>query len=226
MEISSEQTETERSSRGLQSKKRKLEETYIDTLTEILEKFKISKSSEEKNEQLGFFNSLAEAGMKLKHVLPGSIIMIIEFESFSALLCFGALYNSGVFKNMLTHGLVTEDYLASHGLSSVTLRLEVKKEDYLKCLEMMRQGKRCNISFSIPLCGVYSGCSLFIVCIIINNEDIKSIFDVNVFQILCQISVVLTILFGFNAVVSHLFTCIKMCHFIQIRILPDTVHHS
>ena len=151
VDISSEQTGTERSFEGLHSKKRKLEETYIDTLTETLKKIKNAKSSAETNEQLGLFTSLAESGIKIKQICSGSIIIILEFESVPALLCFGALYNSGMFKNMLTHGIITEDYLASHGLSSVMLRVEVKEEDYLKCLETMRQGKLCYISSLAPL---------------------------------------------------------------------------
>ena len=143
LEISSQQTETERGCEELQSKKKKLEETYIDTLTETLNNFKISKSSEEKNEQLGYLNRLADLGTKIKQIYSGSIIMVLEFEGVPALLCFGAMYNSGMFRNMLTHGFITEDYLASHGLSSVMLTVQVKKEDYLKCFQKMRQGKHC-----------------------------------------------------------------------------------
>ena len=142
VEINSEQPGTEWSSDPLQSKKRKYDETFVDVVTETLEQFKKSKSIKEKNKQLGFLNILAEAGIKIKEIFNGSIIMVLEFDSVPALLCFGVLYNSGMFKNMLIHGFITDDFLASHCLSSVTLTVEVKNEDYQKCLQSMRQGKQ------------------------------------------------------------------------------------
>ena len=150
VEISSEQPGTEKSCKVLLLKKKKLEEKYIDTLSETLDKLRTAKSNEERNEQLGLFTSLTESGIKIKQICSGSIIIVLELEGVSALLCFGALYNSGMFRNMLTHGFITEEYRASHDLSSVMLTVEVKKEDYLKCLETMRQGKLCNISFLAP----------------------------------------------------------------------------
>ena len=147
MEISTEQTETERACKGMHSVKRKYYETFVDVVTDTLKQFKKSKSIKEKKEQMRFFESLAESGTKIQQIFNGSIIMVLEFENLSALLCFGALYNSGMFKNMLLHGFITEDFLVSHGLSSVTLTVEVKKEDYQKCLRTMTQGKHCNIYF-------------------------------------------------------------------------------
>ena len=126
---------------GLQSKKRNFQETFIDLVNNSLEMLKISKSNEERHVQLKFVKTLAEAGIQIKSVIEGSIIVIFEFSSLAAVLCFGALYNSGMFKNMLQDGFITEDFLTSHGLSSVTLTVEVKKEDYQKCLETMTQGK-------------------------------------------------------------------------------------
>ena len=139
------------SNEGLHSKKRKFHETFIELVTDALEILKKSKSHEERNEQLKFVKTLADTGIQIKSVIDGSIIMILKFESIAALLCFGALYNTGMFKNILEDEFITQDYLASHGLSSLTLRVEVKKEDYQKCLEMMRQGKHYNISFLAPL---------------------------------------------------------------------------
>ena len=176
MDISSEQIGKERSREGLHLKKRKYDETFVDVVTETLEQYKKSKSVEEKNKQLEFLNLLAEAGIKLKQIFHGSIIMILEFEGIPALLCFGALYNSGIFKNMLTHGFITEHSLAFHGLSSVMLRVEVKKEDYLKCLEVMGQGKHCNISLRSSVSSLFLMLHVYYVSslyTIVNNEDIK-----------------------------------------------------
>ena len=160
----------------LQSKKRKLQETFIELATHSLEQVKKSKSIDETNEKLRVtMNTLEEAGIKLKTLIEGSILIILEFEGLPALLCFGALYNSGMFRNMLIHGFITEEYLASHGLSSVMLRVEVKKEDYLKCLETMRQGKLCNI-LSLALCeGVCSRSSLFVLSPLCTLSEIMMI---------------------------------------------------
>ena len=141
VELSSEQTETMSScnNEGLQSKKKKLEEAVIDLLMDSLEKVKQSKSSDERSAQLQFLNTLADTGIKIKTLMEGSIIMILEFESLPSLLYFGTLYNSGVFKTMLQAGFITHDNLVSNCLSSVTL--EVRREDYNKCLKTFRQCK-------------------------------------------------------------------------------------
>ena len=148
VELSSEQTENVGScnNEGLQSKKRKLEETVIDLLTDWLEHAKKSKSSDERIENLQSVKFLVDTGIKIKTLMDGSIIMVLEFESLPSLLCFGTLYNSGVFRNMLQTGLITRDCLASHCLSSVTLTVEVRKEDYNKCLKTVIQGKvQCTV---------------------------------------------------------------------------------
>ena len=150
MDISSEHTEQERidKNEGLRSRKRKLQETFLELATYSLEQVKKSKSIDETNEKLRVtMTTLMEAGIQLKYLTEGSIIMILEFASVSAILCFGAFYNSGVFKNMMQVGFITQDYLASNCLSSVTLTVEVKKDDYNKCLETGRQGKYCTVYF-------------------------------------------------------------------------------
>ena len=132
------------SNEGLKSKKRKFQETFMDLVNNSLEMLKMSKSNEERHVQLKFVKTLADAGIQIKSVIEGSIIVILEFLSLAAVHCFGALYNSGMVKSMLQDGFVTEDFLTFHGLSSVTLTVEVKKEDYQKCLETLTQGKYCN----------------------------------------------------------------------------------
>ena len=132
------------SNEGLHSEKGKFIKSFMELITNSMEKIKISKSNEERNEEMKFMKTLAETGIKIKSVIEGSIILVLEFSSLAALLCFGALYNSGMFKNMLQDGFITQDYLASRGLSSATLSVEVKKEDYKKCLETMTQGKHYN----------------------------------------------------------------------------------
>ena len=150
MEISGEEAEKESSNNneGLCSRKRKLQETFLELATYSLEQVKKSKSVDETNEKLRLtMTTLTEAGIQLKYLTEGSIIMILEFATVSAILCFGAFYNSGVFKNMMQVGFITQEYLASTCLSSVTLTVEVKKEDYNNCLKTVRQCKYHTIYF-------------------------------------------------------------------------------
>ena len=133
----SKESEDDDDEKQLKASKRKFQTAFFDTMTDSLKKFKTADSTEEKEQSAKHLTLLADVGTKLKDVLNGSIILILEFEVLPALTCFWALYQAGIFQNMLQTEYITPKLLKVWGLTHAFLSVEISTEDYEKCYQQL-----------------------------------------------------------------------------------------